>query len=107
MKTYAEFWPYYVAEHRSRRNRNLHFLGTSLVFLCLIFALIHGAAWILLAPITGYGFAWAGHLFLEKNRPATFRHPLWSLRGDFHMFFLLCLGRMDSEMRRLGVDSRP
>jgi hypothetical protein len=55
------------------------------------------------APFVGYGFAWFGHFFVEKNRPATLRHPVWSLMGDFHMFYLMCLGRMDREVRRMGV----
>ena len=51
-------------------------------------------------PVSGYGFAWYSHFFIEKNRPATFNYPLWSLLGDFKMFGLMCRGRMDAEVKR-------
>src|SRR5690606_157447 len=94
--TYKAFWPHYVSEHQSKLNRNLHFLGTGLAVLSLVLAFVTGSAWLLpLAPLFGYAFAWAGHFYGEKNRPATFQYPLWSLMADFHMFALMCLGRMD------------
>ena len=102
--TYQAFWPHYVSEHRNKLNRNLHFLGTSLVLLLVLMAAINANAWLLLGlPFAGYGFAWAGHYFVEKNRPLTFEYPLWSLIADFQMFAFMCLGRMDREVKRMGV----
>jgi hypothetical protein len=86
--TFREFYPFYLCEHANRMCRRLHFIGSWLVigvFVCAIaFA---DARWLLLAPVAGYGFAWAGHFFFEKNRPATFTHPLYSLAGDWVMFW--------------------
>lgn len=85
--SFTDFYPYYLAEHSHPVNRRLHFVGTSLVVLVLLTALFsqHWALlWLL--PVVGYGFAWVGHFFIEKNRPATFKHPLYSLMGDFVMY---------------------
>lgn len=102
--TYKAFWPFYVGEHRNKLNRNLHFLGTSLVIFSSLLAVVRQEpAYLLGAPVAGYLFAWFGHFFVEKNRPATFRYPLWSLIADFQMFALMCLGRMDREVKRMGV----
>lgn len=94
--SFAEFYPYYLAEHRSSSCRRLHFVGTSLVIALLAFA-VGSASWglLLAVPLAGYGFAWAGHLFFEKNRPATFKHPLYSLAGDFVMFRDMLLGKVE------------
>ncbi len=101
--TYKAFWLFYVSQHRNKTNRNLHFAGTLLVLLLVGFGAIFNP-WILLGlPVAGYGFAWAGHFFFERNVPATFQYPFWSLIADFQMFFLMCLGRMDREVRRMGV----
>lgn len=102
--TYKAFWPHYVNEHQNKMNRNLHFAGTSLAIFTffLAFALMKFPL-LLLVPVFGYGFAWLGHLIYEKNRPATFQYPLWSLMGDFQMFAFMCMGRMDREVVRMGV----
>ncbi len=100
LASYEEFWPFYVAQHRNLTNRALHFVGTSLVVACGLAGLALSPAWFAAMPIAGYGFAWLGHFAFEKNRPATFKHPLWSLRGDFRMYRLMWLGRMDPEVRR-------
>ncbi len=103
--SYEQFWPFYVSQHLDRTCRRLHFAGTMLV---LGFALAGAAVspWYFAAvPVAGYGFAWAGHFFFEHNRPATFTYPLWSLRGDFRMFALIALGKMDAELARLGLSS--
>ena len=94
--SFAEFYPYYLAEHRNSSCRRLHFVGTSLVIGLLAFA-VGSASWglLLAVPLAGYGFAWAGHLFFEKNRPATFKHPLYSLAGDFVMFRDMLLGKVE------------
>lgn len=94
--SFAEFYPYYLAEHRNSSCRRLHFVGTSLVIGLLAFAIGSGSWGLLLAvPLAGYGFAWAGHLFFEKNRPATFKHPFYSLAGDFVMFRDMLLGKVE------------
>ena len=99
--TYTEFWPFYVREHMRPATRWLHFTGTAGVFGIAAATLVTGNAWLLLAmPVCGYGFAWAAHALVERNRPATFTHPVWSLIGDFHMFFLMLAGRMSGEVER-------
>ena len=93
--SFRDFYPYYLNEHRDRRCRRLHFMGSSLVLLILVFALASGRlAWLWLMPVVGYGFAWIGHFAFEKNRPATFRHPLYSLMGDWVMYWAVLRGRV-------------
>lgn len=93
--SFAEFYPFYLSEHGDRVCRRLHFAGTVLVVATPAAALLAGSAWLLLAaPVCGYGFAWIGHFFFEHNRPATFRHPLYSLAGDFAMFRDMLTGRI-------------
>ncbi len=104
-KTYREFWPLYLAEHRMPGTRQLHFLGTGLGLLILAAAAVL-ADWRLvpLAIVTGYAFAWIGHAVIERNRPATFTHPFWSLVSDFRMFALWLGGRLTAELRRHGLE---
>lgn len=86
--SFREFYPFYLSEHANRVCRRLHFVGTLLVVAIVVLSIATGnARWLLLAPVAGYGFAWAGHYFFEKNRPATFAHPLYSLAGDWVMFW--------------------
>lgn len=93
-RRFQDFYPYYLAEHRNTVCRVLHFVGSSLVLCVLAAAIISGNAWyLLLMPIIGYGFAWVGHFIFEKNRPATFRYPLYSLAGDWVMFWDLLMAR--------------
>ena len=93
--SFAEFYPYYLGEHSNPTCRRLHFVGTSLVIALLAYTIGSGKWLLLLAvPVFGYGFAWVGHFFFEKNRPATFKHPLYSLIGDFAMFRDILLGRI-------------
>ncbi|HVR70527.1 MAG TPA: DUF962 domain-containing protein [Vicinamibacteria bacterium] len=99
---YEDFWPYYVSEHSRPGTRALHFVGTALVLASAVLALGVSPFWLAGAPVFGYGFAWAGHFFVERNRPATFTYPLWSLRGDFRMFRLTLLGKMGPELERAG-----
>jgi len=99
--TFTEFWPFYLKEHDSLLNRRLHFVGTSLAILLFVNAFIFMMPqFLLLAPLAGYFFAWIGHFIIEKNRPATFTYPLWSLRGDFKMFVLMLTGRLDFEISK-------
>jgi hypothetical protein len=100
--TFEEFWPYYLSEHWKQVTRALHFAGTLCVCACLVLAVAVTPWWLLAAPLFGYAFAWVGHFFVEKNRPATFTYPLWSLRGDFRMFRLMLLGRIGPELERAG-----
>ena len=94
-RSFAEFNPYYLGEHSNPTCRRLHFVGTSLVIALLAYTIGSGKWLLLLAlPVFGYGFAWVGHFFFEKNRPATFTHPLYSLIGDFVMFRDILLGKI-------------
>ncbi len=106
--TFSGFWPSYVAEHRSRLNRRAHLAG-SLGYLALLVFLTttHRWHWMWTVPVLAYGFAWSGHFLIEKNRPATFRHPWLSLLGDHKMAALMLLGRMDAEMERLKIEGQP
>ena len=93
--TFAEFYPFYLAEHSNRTCRRMHFIGTSLVLGTVVAALATGNAWWLAAaPVAGYGFAWVGHFAFEHNRPATFVHPLYSLMGDWAMYKGMLTGRI-------------
>lgn len=98
-ESFEEFWPFYVSQHLDPTNRALHFAGTTLALGCLAAApLVPPAA--LAAPVAGYGLAWIGHFVFEKNKPATFGNPLWSLRGDFRMWRLMLTGKMGAELER-------
>jgi hypothetical protein len=94
-RNFREFYPDYLDEHRDSRSRLLHFLGTSLVLVTVVAAVWTGRwLWLVAVPVFGYGFAWIGHFVFEGNRPATFRHPLYSLAGDLVMFRDLLTGRL-------------
>ncbi len=86
-KSFKDFYPFYLSQHQNITCRRLHFAGTALVILTAVYALFSlELILLILLPVFGYGFAWAGHFFFEKNRPATFTYPLYSLSGDFVMF---------------------
>lgn len=92
---FADFYPYYLAEHQNRTCRRLHFIGSWLVLAVLALAFVTQQWWyLLLAPLCGYGFAWVGHFFFEHNKPATFKHPLYSFWGDWVMFKDILIGRV-------------
>ncbi len=94
-RSFREFYPAYLAEHRSSACRRLHALGSSLVLATLAAAILGREPWLLLAlPIAGYGPAWLGHLLFERNRPATFTHPIYSLIGDWVMVWHMLTGRV-------------
>ena len=85
--SFGQFYPFYLGEHADRTCRRLHFVGTTLVIFTAVYALVTlHFAYLLLMPLFGYGFAWVGHFFFEKNKPATFKYPLYSLMGDFAMY---------------------
>lgn len=93
--SFKEFYPFYLSEHANSFNRKLHFMGTTLVLLIALYSLVNRQPmYLLYMPIAGYGFAWFGHFFVEKNRPATFKHPLWSLYGDFVMYKDILTGKI-------------
>ncbi|AOM75979.1 DUF962 domain-containing protein [Pedobacter steynii] len=92
-KTLKEFYPFYLTEHRNLTSRVLHFIGTGLVVLSVFTGILfHEWRFILATPFLGYGFAWVGHFFFEKNKPATFQYPLFSLASDFLLFWDLLTG---------------
>ena len=93
-KSFATFYPYYLSEHQNKTCRALHFTGTTLFFVFLMGSfLFHNLSLLILCPIAGYGFAWVGHFFFERNKPATFQYPLYSLMGDFKMYFEILAGK--------------
>ena len=94
-KSFWSFYPYYLTEHGDYKNRVLHFIGTGLIIVILITAIVLQKWWMLaLIPVCGYGFAWVGHFFIEKNKPATFTYPLYSLGSDFVMFWHILTGQV-------------
>ncbi|MFT4941258.1 MAG: hypothetical protein ACI88A_004326 [Paraglaciecola sp.] len=94
-KSFSDFYPYYLSEHQDKICRRLHFIGSFLILLVTAFAIITQQwAFLWLLPLFGYGFAWTGHFFFEHNRPATFKHPLYSLFGDWVMFKDILFGRI-------------
>lgn len=103
-QTFKAFYPYYLKEHADRKNRLLHFIGTLLLIIFLILGIITGKWWFFaLIPVTGYGFAWVGHFFIEKNRPATFTYPFYSLAGDFVMFWDTLTGRINEKIDSVKI----
>lgn len=98
MSRYANFrafYPFYLSEHSNRNCRRMHFAGSTLVLIVIGIAVAtRDARWLWLAPLCGYGFAWIGHFAFEKNRPATFSHPLYSFAGDWVMYADILRGRV-------------
>lgn len=92
-KSFASFYPFYMTEHANPVSRRLHVVGTSLVIVCLALGFLRDWRFFVAAPLIGYGFAWIGHFAFEKNRPATFRYPVYSLMGDFRLWFETVTGR--------------
>ena len=93
--SFRDFYPFYLSEHRHPVSRRLHFLGTTLAIATLVLALVARQPLLLcIVPLCGYGFAWVGHFFFEHNRPATFRHPIYSLAGDLKLFAQVLSGRV-------------
>ena len=93
--SFSEFYPFYLEEHADPTCKLLHFIGTWLVVLVAVVAFIlNEPKWLWLMPLLGYGFAWVGHFFFERNRPATFKHPLYSLLGDFVMWKDIMSGKV-------------
>ena len=104
-KTFEDFWPFYLGEHADSTNRKLHVFGTTAA-LTVAATVIATRKWkaLPLALVAGYGPAWVGHFIIEGNRPATFKHPLWSLRGDFKMNAMAWTGKLQNELERLDIE---
>jgi hypothetical protein len=106
-ETFNDFWPYYLSEHTHPTTRLMHVVGTAMSLAFVILLTWSGDLQFLAAAIiVGYGFAWFSHIFVERNRPATFRYPIWSLMGDFRMFALACTGRLDAELKHQARKQR-
>ena len=94
-RQFSAFYAFYLSEHSNKTCRQLHFIGSTLVLLCLMAFILSKNTYFLLAmPVCGYGFAWIGHFVFEKNRPASFRQPLFSLMGDWVMYWQLLSGKI-------------
>jgi len=106
--TFEEFWAFYVGEHRSPLNRGLHYIGTSSGLTLIIAAMWTQIWWYLaLAPLLGYGHAWIGHFWVEKNKPASFAYPGWSFVSDLKMLAYAVQGKMGAEVERLYGSRHP
>lgn len=93
--TFDEFYPFYLTQHADRTCRRAHFIGSSLALLCLAAALVTGRPWLIVAAlVAGYGGAWIGHFYYEKNRPASFAQPLFSFRADWIMYWQMLTGKL-------------
>ncbi len=100
IRTFADFWPYYVRAHSRPRTRLLHAIGSILALLLLGSSFVTTLWMLVTVPIVGYAFAWYAHFFVEHNKPATFGHPFYSLAADYRMLFLMMAGRMESEVTK-------
>jgi hypothetical protein len=97
--TLKDFYPYYLTEHSDATCRTLHYIGTSIFLLIVVWAVIDFHWWkIVLMPVIGYGFAWFGHFVFEKNKPATFQYPAFSFASDFIMLFHFATGQIDKKL---------
>ena len=95
LNSFDEFYLYYLSQHSKSGTKICHFIGTGLAILnSILFCVDFSFIYFLLIPISGYGFAWFGHFFFEKNHPATFRYPMYSLQADFLMFWHIIIGKV-------------
>jgi hypothetical protein len=94
-RTFREFYPFYLSEHRNRVSRRLHFVGTSIALALAVAAVATQIWWLIgVAVVQGYAFAWVGHFFYEHNRPATFKYPGFSLMGDWRLWWEILSGKL-------------
>jgi hypothetical protein len=102
---FDEFWPIYVRAHSHQLNRTLHVIGTSLALACVLAAIVKRRPWVLLlAPVFGYGLGWCGHL-VERSRPSSFSHPIYSVRANLRLWWKTIAGDMDAEVARILAES--
>jgi hypothetical protein len=103
---YTDFWDFYVREHSKPLTRALHFTGTTLGIVLLIWFAVNGQWYLFpLFLVVGYAFAWFAHFVVEKNRPATFKYPFWSFISDFKMIWYMITGRMRREVERVSAST--
>jgi len=101
VKTFKEFWGVYVLAHQDKKNQALHFFATLLTFVFAgVFAITHKIIFLVLIPVGSYSLAWIGHLLHERNKPLTWKYPIFSLIADYKMFFMMILGRLDREIEK-------
>jgi len=104
ISTFSAFWPFYLGEHSLPITRTMHFVGSWVALLNVVAAVITlQPGYLLGAIVSGYAFAWVSHFFMEKNRPATFKYPLWSFIADWKMWGFIMTGRITAELDRLGI----
>ena len=107
IRSYAEFWPFYLQQHALPATRAWHMAGTAIATVLLAAAILSWDYRLFLASVlAGYGPAWIAHFYVEKNRPATFRYPLWSLISDYRMAAIWLSGGLDHELERAGIRSK-
>jgi hypothetical protein len=101
---YTEFWDFYVREHNRPLTRALHFIGTSIGIILLVWFVARGTWYYFpLCFVSGYAFAWVSHFFVEHNTPATFKYPVWSFISDYKMMWYMATGRMGKEVKRVDM----
>jgi hypothetical protein len=108
IQIFAEFWPFYLGEHAKPATRALHVVGSTVALIAVIVAIVRRLPMLLaVALVAGYALAWIAHAAIEHNRPATFRHPLWSFLADWKMWGCAITGQLDGELERAGVKKGP
>jgi hypothetical protein len=98
-RSFGAFWPHYLMAHRDPRCRRLHYVGSTGALLGIVLALVLlNPLWFVAGMVFAYGMAWTGHFAVERNRPATFGNPIWSLAGDIRMYLLWLSGRLEPQL---------
>ncbi|MDB4859271.1 DUF962 domain-containing protein [Candidatus Marinimicrobia bacterium] len=93
--SFSEFYPFYLSEHKKNLTKIYHMIGSLTVISLIIFSIYStNYKYLCFTPIAGYGFAWYSHFFIENNKPATFKYPLYSFIGDWIMFKDIITGKI-------------
>ena len=91
----AEYYKHYLTLHQHPKCRLLHFLGQWCTIALAAFAIKHYLWYLLLVvPFVVYPFAWSGHYFFEKNKPAAFSNPVYAKISAWIMFKDILLGKL-------------